>query len=422
MKVLVIGGGGREHAIVWKLNQSPLVDKLYCAPGNGGISKIAECVPIETDDIDKLLSFAKKEQIDFTVVGPELPLTLGIVDKFNAENLPIFGPTKAAAKLEGSKKFSKEIMDKANVPTAFYRSFTSSDEALEYLKGKQAPIVVKADGLAAGKGVIVADTIKQAMGAVKLILDDKVFKDAGKEIIIEEFLRGEEASILAFSDGKTVLSMDSSQDHKRAHNGDKGPNTGGMGAYSPAPIVTEKMKEKILKTVLEPVVREMAKIGTPYKGILYAGLMISDNEPKVLEFNVRFGDPETQAVLPRLKNDLMEIFLAVYEERLDEIKLEWTPEAAVSVVLASGGYPGSYEKNIEIQGLDKADSTEKAVVFHAGTKSENDKIYTSGGRVLNVTALGKSILTAQDRAYVTAKKIYFDKMQYRTDIANKALK
>lgn len=422
MKVLVIGGGGREHAIVWKLNQSPLVEKLYCAPGNGGISKIAECVSIAVDDIDGLVKFAKKENIDFTVVGPELPLTLGIVDRFDTEKLPIFGPSKAAAKLEGSKKFSKEIMDKANVPTAFYKSFTSSDDALEYLKDKQAPLVVKADGLAAGKGVIVADTIEKAMGAVKLILDDKVFGEAGKEIIIEEFLQGEEASILAFSDGKTVLSMDSSQDHKRAHNGDKGPNTGGMGAYSPAPIVTEKMKEKILKTVLEPVIEEMAKIGTPYKGILYAGLMISDDNPKVLEFNVRFGDPETQAILPRLKNDLMEIFLAVYEERLDKIKLDWTSDAAVSVVLASGGYPGTYEKGIEIQGLDKADSTDKAVVFHAGTKSENNKIYTSGGRVLNVTALGKSILTAQDRAYVTAKKIYFDKMQYRTDIANKALK
>ncbi len=422
MKVLVVGGGGREHTLVWKLRQSPLVKELYCAPGNGGIAKIAKCVPIAADDIQGLLEFAKKENIDFTVVGPEVPLTLGIVDLFTEENMRILGPTKAAAQLEGSKIFAKEVMARANVATGFYKKFSDTYEALEYLKDKQTPLVIKADGLAAGKGVIIADTMDKANGAVRLILDDKVFGESGKEIIVEEFLKGEEASILAFTDGKTVLSLDSSQDHKRAYDNDKGPNTGGMGAYSPAPVVTDSLKQRILKNILEPVVYEMAKAGTPYSGILYAGLMIDEDDPKVLEFNVRFGDPETQALLPRLETDLMEIFLAIYEKRLHEIELKWNPNAAVTVVLASGGYPGQYDKGIEIQGIENADAMEKVVVFHAGTKLDNNRFYTSGGRVLNVCALGKSIETAQDRAYAAIKRIYFDKMHYRKDIGDKALK
>jgi len=420
MKVLVIGGGGREHAIAWKLSQSPMVDKIYCAPGNGGISQIAECCDISVENIKELIDLVKKEKIDFTVVGPEIPLSMGIVDEFNKEKLPVIGPCKAGAQLESSKSFAKEIMRKANVPTAFYKSFSDCDEALKYLEGKELPIVIKADGLAAGKGVIIADTPEKAMGAVRLILEDKVFGDSGKEIVIEEFLRGEEASMLAFTDGKTVLPMDSSQDHKRIFDNDKGPNTGGMGAYSPAPVVTSSLKERILKNVLEPVVFQLAKEGIEYQGILYAGMMISDDDPKVLEFNVRFGDPETQALLPRLETDLMEIFVAMYEKRLHEIELKWNPEYAVSVVLASGGYPGVYEKGIDIQGLDEAEKIGKTVAFHAGTKYEDGVFYTSGGRVLSVTALGKEIDTAQDRAYAAIKRIYFDKMQYRKDIGNKA--
>ncbi|MCD6460523.1 phosphoribosylamine--glycine ligase [bacterium] len=420
MKVLVIGGGGREHAIVWKLRKSPMVDKIYCAPGNGGISQIAECCSISVENIKGLIDLVKKENIDFTVVGPELPLSMGIVDEFSKEKLPIIGPCKEGAKLESSKSFAKEIMRKANVPTAFYKSFASCDEALSYLENKRLPIVIKADGLAAGKGVIIADTPEKAMGAVRLILEDRVFGDAGRKIVIEEFLRGEEASMLAFTDGKTVLPMDSSQDHKRIYEDDKGPNTGGMGAYSPVPVVTPFLKERILKNVLEPVVFQLAEEGIEYQGILYAGLMISDDDPKVLEFNVRFGDPEIQALLPRLETDLMEIFLAMYEKKLHEIKLKWNPEYAVSVVLVSGGYPGDYEKNIDIQGLDEAAKINKTVVFHAGTKFKNGIFYTAGGRVLNVTALGKEIETAQDRAYAAIKRIYFDKMQYRKDIGSKA--
>lgn len=421
MKVLVIGGGGREHAIVWKLAQSPLVKKLYCTPGNGGITQIAECRPISPENIPELLAFAKKEKIDYTIVGPEVPLCLGIVDVFSAEKLPVIGPSKAAALLEGSKIFAKTIMANANVKTGFFKVFSSSADALEYLKDQRMPVVIKADGLAAGKGVIVADTREKAQGAIRLILDDRVFKEAGDRILIEEFLQGEEASILAFTDGKTVLPLESSQDHKRIYDHDKGPNTGGMGAYCPAPVVTPYLKQRILKNILEPVVHQLGKNGTPYSGILYAGLMINEHDPMVLEFNVRFGDPETQALLPLLKNDLMEIFIAIHEKRLHEIQLEWEQGVAVSVVLASGGYPGDYEKGIEIQGLDEVEHMDKVMVFHAGTKYENGKFYTAGGRVFNVTALGKTIETAQDRAYAAIKRIYFDKMHYRRDIGNKAL-
>lgn len=422
MKVLVIGSGGREHALVWKLKQSPLVDKIYCAPGNGGISTVAECVPVSSENISELLKLAKKEKIDFTIVGPEIPLALGIVDLFEENKLPVIGPNKVAAQIESSKIFAKQIMYEANIPTAFYKTFSNSNDAIEYIKNKKPPIVVKADGLAAGKGVIVADTVAKGMGAVRLILDDKVFGESGNKIIVEEFLEGDEASMLAFTDGNTVIPLDSAQDHKRVFDHDKGPNTGGMGAYSPTPLINAHLQQRILKNVLEPMVYQMKKTGNPYKGILYAGLMISENTPKVLEFNVRFGDPETQALLPRLETDLMKIFIAINENKLDEITINWNPEYAVSVVLASGGYPGEYEKGILIQGIDEAGKMDKVTVFHAGTKRENDKFYTAGGRVLNVTALGKSIETAQDRAYAASRKIYFDKMHYRHDIGNKALK
>jgi len=422
VKVLVIGSGGREHALVWKLKQSPLVDKIYCAPGNGGISTVAECVPVSSENISELLKLAKKEKIDFTIVGPEIPLALGIVDLFEENKLPVIGPNKVAAQIESSKIFAKQIMYEANIPTAFYKTFSNSNDAIEYIKNKKPPIVVKADGLAAGKGVIVADTVAKGMGAVRLILDDKVFGESGNKIIVEEFLEGDEASMLAFTDGNTVIPLDSAQDHKRVFDHDKGPNTGGMGAYSPTPLINAHLQQRILKNVLEPMVYQMKKTGNPYKGILYAGLMISENTPKVLEFNVRFGDPETQALLPRLETDLMKIFIAINENKLDEITINWNPEYAVSVVLASGGYPGEYEKGILIQGIDEAGKMDKVTVFHAGTKRENDKFYTAGGRVLNVTALGKSIETAQDRAYAASRKIYFDKMHYRHDIGNKALK
>ncbi|MEW6536298.1 MAG: phosphoribosylamine--glycine ligase [Candidatus Auribacterota bacterium] len=421
MKVLVIGGGGREHALVWKLNQSPLVKKLYCAPGNGGISRIAQCVPIGADKTDDLLQFSIKEKIDFVVVGPEIPLCAGIVDVFETHKIPVFGPSKAAARLEDSKIFAKEVMIKANVPTAFHKVFTSSEEAIEYLNRKSVPIVIKADGLAAGKGAIVADTREKAKGAVKLILDDRVFGSAGDRILVEEFLPGEEASMFALSDGKTVVPLLAAQDHKRVYDNDKGPNTGGMGAYCPAPVVDPVMQERVMRLIVEPVIQQMEKEGAPYKGVLFVGLMIADNEPKVLEFNVRFGDPETQAILPLLETDLMEVFLAVHEQKLDKIRLKWKQQTALTVVLASGGYPGEYEKGIAIQGLEALDDMNKVVAFHAGTSCKDGIFYTNGGRVLNITALGSTIENAQDRAYAAIKRIYFDKMHFRRDIGNKAL-
>lgn len=421
MKVLVIGSGGREHALVWKLSQSPLIDTLYCAPGNGGISQLAECHPVAADDIPGLLSLAKELNIEFVVVGPEIPLCDGIVDEFQKENIPVFGPTKAAAQLEESKIFAKEIMEKANVPTAFYKTFTSSNEAIAYLENKSAPIVIKAEGLAAGKGAIVADTMEKAKGAVKLILDDQVFGESGKRILIEEFLTGEEASIFALSDGKHVVPLLPAQDHKRIYDNDKGPNTGGMGAYSPAPIVTPQLAERVMARVVEPVIKQMKQEGMPFTGVLFVGLMIHDNEAKVLEFNVRFGDPETQAILPLLETDLMEIFLAIHEQRLHEIDIKWKKQSALTVVLASGGYPGEYEKGLPVQGLEDASKMDKVHIFHAGTKYEDGTFYTNGGRVFNVTALGSSIETAQDRAYAAVKRIYYDKKYYRKDIGNKAI-
>ncbi|RMG73382.1 MAG: phosphoribosylamine--glycine ligase [Nitrospirae bacterium] len=422
MKVLVVGGGGREHAIVWKLSQSKRVEKIYCAPGNAGISELAECVDIPLNDMEGLVNFAKYEWIDMTIVGPEDPLSKGIVDQFEKNGLKVMGPRKDAAEIEASKVYAKEFMKKYNIPTAEYRVFTSYLHAEEYVRMKGAPIVIKADGLAAGKGVIVAKTVDEAIDALKRIMKDRAFGSAGDRVVVEECLSGEEASYLVFTDGETILPMASSQDHKRVFDNDQGPNTGGMGAYSPAPVVTREVEEKILEKVMKPAIRGLKREGRKYKGVLYAGLMIKDGEPYVLEFNCRFGDPETQPLLTRLDTDLLEIALAISEEKLSSMVLEWKPEASVCVVAASGGYPGSYEKGKPIKGLDAVKAMEKVVVFHAGTAFRDGEIVTSGGRVLGVTALGKDIKEARDRAYSAIEKIEFEGMHYRRDIAQKALK
>lgn len=419
MKVLVVGSGGREHALVWKMNQSPKVDKIYCAPGNAGIAQLAECAAIKADDLDGLLEFALQQQIDLTVVGPEVPLTMGIVDKFQEKGLKIFGPSGKAAEIEGSKTFAKNLMAKYNIPTAKYGAFTDAAEAKAFLEQVGLPCVVKADGLAAGKGVLICETQAEAEAAIDNILVDNKFGDAGSRVVVEEFLTGQEVSMLAFTDGKTVVPMVSSQDHKRIWDGDKGLNTGGMGAYSPAPVYTEAVHAIVVPEVLEATVAAMRAEGRPFAGILYAGLMLTADGPKVLEFNARFGDPETQAVLPRLKSDLVEIFLSIIEGRLDQMQIEWYEEAAVCVVLASGGYPESSDKGREITGLQQAADT-GAIVFHAGTKETEGKIVTNGGRVLGISALGKDIAQAIDNAYKGVAQIKFENMQYRTDIGKKA--
>ncbi len=421
MKILVVGGGGREHTIVWKLKQSPKVEKIFCAPGNGGIAQIAKCIPINVMEFDKLADFAKENDIGLTVVGPEDPLCTGIVDEFESIGLRVFGPNKKAARLEGSKIFAKEIMAKYNIPTAEYREFDNSPEAIEYVHNVGVPIVVKAFGNAMGKGVSVCHTVQDAEAFVRKCLDEKAFGDAGSRIIIEECLVGEEASLLAFTDGRTVLPMDSAQDHKPIFDGDKGPNTGGMGAYSPAPVVTEYMYEKIYEEILKPVVLGLSSEGIIYKGIVYAGVMITGGEPKVLEFNTRFGDPETQALLPRLETDLVEIIEAVIDERLDSIELKWTSKSAVCIVIASGGYPGSYEKGKVISGLEKVAALPGTVVFHAGTKARNGTITTSGGRVLGVTSLADTLEETINCAYKAVESISFENAHYRKDIGAKAL-
>jgi len=418
MKILVIGSGGREHAIVWKLNQSKDVQKIYCAPGNGGISKLAECVDIKVEDINRLVEFVKNNKVDITIVGPELPLVLGIVDEFQKHGLRIFGPSKYASQLEGSKVFSKQLMWKYKIPTADGRIFNEARHAIEYIKSHRAPVVVKADGLAAGKGVIVAKNVDEAVHAVSDIMEKKVFGEAGSKLIVEECLEGEEISILAFSDGKNVIPLVPSQDHKRIFDNDKGPNTGGMGAYSPVPVMNDELQWKVLKEVLEPTVKAMASEGHIYKGILYAGLMLTQNGPKVLEYNVRFGDPETQAVLPRMTSDLLDPIIGIINGDISKCNISWTKQACICIVAASGGYPDKYEKGFEITGLN---SVTEAIVFHAGTKSENNKILTSGGRVLGITALGDSIDEALKKGYVAASKINFKNMYYRKDIAHRAI-
>ena len=422
MKILVIGSGGREHAIVWKLSQSKNVDKIYCAPGNGGIKEIAEIIDIKADDINSLLNFAKANKIDLAVVGPEAALVKGIVDIFNREGLKIFGPLKELAMLEGSKVFAKEIMERFGLPTAKFRVFSKPEEAKEFLKQKGAPIVVKADGLAAGKGVIVAKTIKDAEDAIDNIMVKRIFGDSGNRIILEDCLEGEEASMLIFTDGKTIVPLESSQDHKRIFDGDKGPNTGGMGAYSPAPVVSQKILDDIMNKVFRQIVYGLRKEDRVYKGVLYAGLMITKKGPMVLEFNVRFGDPETQAILPRLKSDLVDIMLACIDGRLDKTGVEWDKRPCLSVVCASKGYPEEYEKDIEISGLEEARAINDVIIFHAGTRNENGRFFTNGGRVLAVTGLGRDIKSAQENAYKAIEKIRFKGMHYIKDIGNRAIK
>jgi phosphoribosylamine--glycine ligase len=421
MRVLVIGSGGREHALVWKLKQSPQVKQLFAAPGNAGIAELAECTDISASEVRRLADFAAKKGIDLTVVGPELPLTLGIADEFESRGLRIFGANQQAAILEGSKVFAKRLMKKYKIPTGFFQTFYRADDARRYIQDVGAPIVVKADGLASGKGALVCQTVKEALDAVKIIMEDRIFGDAGEKVVVEEFLSGEEASFLAFTDGETVLPMASSQDHKPVFDDDKGPNTGGMGAYSPAPLVADEVHRKIMEQIMIPTVKAMAAEGRPYRGVLYAGLMIKDGEPRALEFNARFGDPEAQPLLMRMESDLFAILDAVVDRRLHEVEIRWRPEPAVCVVMASGGYPGVHEKGKVISGLRAAARLKDVVVFHAGTALAGGKVVTNGGRVLGVTALGKDIPDAIARAYRAVEKIRWEGVQYRTDIGRKAL-
>lgn len=422
MQVLVIGGGGREHTLVWKLAQSKKVTKLYAAPGNPGMKELAECVDLDIADLDGLADWAEKHAIDLTVVGPEAPLVAGIVDVFKARGLTIFGPSAKAAEIEGSKIFSKELMEKYGVPTAFFKVCDNLADARAFVEEKGAPIVIKADGLAAGKGVVVAMTRDEALAALDEMMGAHKFGSAGNRVVIEEFMEGEEASLLAFTDGKTIVPMLAAQDHKRVNDGDQGPNTGGMGAYCPAPVMTDALKEKTVKEVLRPIVDALAKEGRPYSGCLYAGLMIKGDSVKVVEFNARFGDPETQVVLPLLKSDLAEIMVACANGTLTPDLVEWSDKAAVCVVMASGGYPASYKKGIPITGLKAANAMDDVVVFHAGTREEDGKILTNGGRVLGVTAVADDIPSAQQKAYDAVDKIHFDGAHYRQDIAWRALR
>jgi len=433
MRVLVIGSGGREHALVWKIAQSPKVDKIYCAPGNAGTAELAENVSLKADDIPGLKKFAQEKKIGLTVVGPEAPLVKGIVNEFEKDGLRIFGPHKEAAVIEGSKVFSKQFMVKYGIPTANAGIFENAKDALAHIEEVGAPIVVKADGLAAGKGVIVCQTKAEAVKAVKLIMEKKEFGEAGNRVVVEECLAGEEASIIAITDGRSIVPLASSQDHKRVFDKDEGPNTGGMGAYSPAPVVTDRLMDEIDVTILKPFVSGMQQEGVKYKGVIYAGIMVTKDGPKVLEFNARFGDPETQPILMRMKTDIVPIFVAVVDEKLDNKLVEWDRRASVCVVLASGGYPGKYEKGVSIKGIDRVDQLEGAYVFHAGTKLESGeskvesrksgmRIVTNGGRVLGVTALGDGIKLAIDKAYQAVSFIDFKGMHYRKDIGKKALK
>ena len=423
MKVLIIGGGGREHALAWRTASSDSVEKVYVAPGNAGtaLEPKLENVDIGVEDIDGLLKFAQDNDIQLTIVGPEAPLVLGVVDTFTAAGLNCFGPTRAAAQLEGSKTFCKNFLRDHNIPTADYGTFTDIDEATAYIKKMGAPIVIKADGLAAGKGVILADTEQEAVNAVKDMLAGNKFGEAGNRVVVEEFLQGEEASFIVMADGDNILPLATSQDHKAAYNGDKGPNTGGMGAYSPAPVVTPEMHARIMREVIEPTVAGMKADGVPYSGFLYAGIMVApDGTPKVLEYNCRFGDPETQPVLMRLKSDLAKLCLAACVHALNTVTAEWDERTALGVVLAAKGYPNDYPKGDVIHGLENADD-ETHKVFHAGTANQNNDIITSGGRVLCATALGADVKQAQEQAYELVKKINWNGMEYRTDIGYRAI-
>ena len=421
MKVLVVGDGGREHALVWKVGQSAHVTKVYCAPGNAGIAQHAEPVGLAADDLDGLAAFAETERIALTVVGPELPLSRGIVDLFEARGLRVFGPNRAAARLEASKAFTKALLHEHGVPTAEFGVFDDADEADRYLDRIDAPVVVKADGLAAGKGVLVCASRGEARDTVAAIMRDRRFGEAGARVVIEEFLEGEEASFLAFTDGRHILPLASTQDHKPVFDGDRGPNTGGMGAYSPAPVVTPELAERIVDEVLTPVVRGLNARNVLYKGVLYAGLMIHAGRAEVLEFNVRFGDPECQPLMLRLRSDLFEVMNAVIDGRLDQIRLDWDARPAVCVVLASGGYPGHYEKHLPIAGLDELADWPDGAVFHAGTQRRGDRVVTNGGRVLGITARGADIGGAVSAAYAAAARISWPGVHYRKDIGRRAL-
>ena len=417
MKVLIIGSGGREHAIAWKVAQNPQVEKIYCAPGNGGIGQVAECVPIGAMEFDKLAAFAKEREIDLTIVGMDDPLVGGVVDVFEKEGLRVFGPRKNAAILEGSKAFSKDLMKKYNIPTAAYENFDNPEEAIAYLKEKaEFPIVLKADGLALGKGVLICNTLEEAEEGVKTIMLDKKFGSAGNTLVIEEFMTGREVSVLSFVDGKTIKTMTSAQDHKRAKDGDQGLNTGGMGTFSPSPFYTKEIDEFCQKNIYQPTVDAMAAEGREFKGIIFFGLMLTEKGPKVLEYNARFGDPEAQVVIPRMKNDMVEVCEACIDGTLDQINLEFEDNAAVCVVLASDGYPVSYEKGFPIEGLENFESKEGYYVFHAGTALKDGKIVTNGGRVLGVTAKGADLKEARKNAYEATEWIQFENKYMRHDI------
>jgi phosphoribosylamine---glycine ligase len=421
MKILVVGGGGREHALVWKLRQSPRVERLYCAPGNAGIDELAEPVDIDVADLAAIVRFAREQAIDLTVAGPELPLTLGLIDELQQHGLRGFGPTRAAAQLEGSKAFTKELLRRYKVPTGFFSSFTDADDAVRYVHEVGAPIVVKADGLAAGKGVLICQTVTEAEEAIDKIMRWRVFGEAGARVVIEEYLSGEELSFMALSDGETVLPLASSQDHKRALDGDTGPNTGGMGAYSPAPVCTPALHERIMQEIMIPVVRGLAERKIVYTGVLYAGLMITADGPKVMEFNVRFGDPECQPLLMRFSGDLADLMDATVRGELAGRTLSWDARAAACVVLAAEGYPGNYERGKVIRGLDALRDWRDGMVFHAGTARRDGEVITNGGRVLGVTALGADVAAAVEEAYRAVARIEWDGMHYRRDIGRRAL-
>ncbi len=420
MKVLVVGGGGREHAIVWKLAQSPKADKIYCAPGNGGIAALAECVPIKATEIEKIADFAEKEKIDLTVVAPDDPLVMGLVDLLESRGLRAFGPRANAAIIEGSKVFSKELMKKYGIPTARYEVFDDPDKAIGYIKAQNSyPAVIKAEGLALGKGVIIAKDEAEAEAGVNEIMRDKKFGESGSRVVIEEFLTGPEISVLAFTDGKTMRPMVSAQDHKRAYDNDQGLNTGGMGTFSPSRIYTPEMEKECMEKIFIPTMKAMNSEGRTFKGVLYFGLMSTGDGVKVIEYNCRFGDPETQVVLPRLEGDLLEIFEAVIDERLADVEIKWKDGGCVCVVAASGGYPEKYESGKEITGIEDAEALGDITVFHAGTKREGDKLLTAGGRVLGVTAVAPSLDEAIKKAYEGIEKVRFDKMHFRRDIGIK---
>ncbi len=421
MKVLVVGGGGREHALCWKIIQSSLVEKVYCAPGNAGIANVAECIDIPVDDLVSLRDFAKNKSIDLTVVGPELPLTMGIVDLFEKDNLNIFGPNRAASEIEGSKVFSKNLMKKYNIPTAEYKSFSNLDDAEKWINTVDPPFVVKADGLAAGKGVIICQTIDEGKSALKSIMVDKAFGEAGTRVVVEEYLKGEEASIFVITDGDNYVILESSQDHKAIYDNDMGPNTGGMGAYCPAPIVSQDIINDVESSIIKPSINGLNSEGIKYKGVLYIGLMIHNGEAKVLEYNCRFGDPETQPVLMKMESDIVPLLIDAANGNINQNNIVWKDGSAVCVVMSSIGYPGSYNKGVELTKLNNFSESEDMVLFHAGTKFNGNKIVTNGGRVLGLTALDNNIGSAIDKVYENISKINDGSLYYRTDIGKKAL-